>query len=470
MPVEQQKVLLWHPTIHRLYNEDLYYFFLRFSPYNREALQMLKERLTDVGVSGLCLYEVFGDCDVLVRAWLTQTTLAEFYKLLDRYPSLVAYRFFRVLDQKHWAFDRDPDIDAVNRLSSGTTEIKRVQQAIAGARDETIDQYVRAGAAYYRPISDPGLVKFYTALTFEESGRLTIQQENEIRRTLFKIHDEMILKTRPQVRNASIYWGNGFANALLKGMCRNVLLVRNSIVDEIIPRLSGFFPTSTTFIICDRQPYESDNISEEALATFMKGTPPAWIQSWFPDFYKLGADIALTTEVQLQLTSNLTILQSLSEESKREVLRPFLEGVLTSDSRIAVRALLPWFAEAELFLRDNWFRFLGAVTSLEGEVLKEIDFAIRKYLGLLKESGKEVTLGDRLNMYFCALEKYRPKSPLLVGPTQAAELTEIRNQFAHGVMFRYASLLARWKEILRILLWFLPRYEEFARPIKTAET
>jgi hypothetical protein len=452
------KSILWHPIIHTLYSEDLYYFVLRFTPYTRDSLLGLKERLLEKkGATGICLYEILGDYDVLLRAWLTQTMLAEVYRTLDRYPGLVAHPFFRVRQQKHWAFPRDPDKDLLNKLSSSTAGIKTAQEAARSELDEVIHPYVEAGAAYYGTISDPRFVKFYTALTFGESGRLTIQAENDIRHGLFEIHDELVQAKRVSIRNPSIYWGDGFANALFKGMAKNVVVARDFVVDKVVPKLSGYNPATTTFIVCENQPYESEEIGREALSTFMTGTPPMWIQSWFPDFYRLGADAALTIDVQQQLISSHTTIQSLTEDFKREVLRPLLEGVLTDNSRIAVNALLPWFAEAEFFLKENWFPFLKAVTSLEGEPLKDAEFAIRKELELLRESLKEITLGDRLNMYLRALEKYEPASPLLAQKPQTAELTQIRNQFAHGLMLR--DLPTKWKEVLGLLLWFEPQYE-----------
>lgn len=450
-----KNILLWHPLVHRLYyNEGLYYFALRFAPYKQDLLPEIKKCLIEAGINGICLYEVFGEYDVLLRAWLIQSQLAEVYEIFRKFPTLVAYPPFRVKDMKHWAFGHDINRGTLKTPSPET--IRTVQKAARSEADEDISQYVPQELTYYGPVSERGFVKFYTALSLGEPGLLNTEAEKEMKAILFRIHDEQIGAEKPKIKSASVYWGEGFANMMIKGISRDNVKVRDFIVKTVIPKFSGAL-TVTTFIICEGAPYESDEISERALSEFMTGTPPLWVQNWFPDFYRLGADATMIKKVEDWLSLNYNNIQPLSEEFKGEILKPLLQGVITGDSRMAVKTLLPWFAEAEFSLKENWFNFLRAVSCLERDPVANAEFEIKKTLGLLKESKKEITLGDRLNMHLEALKKYQPKSELLAGKVQAAELTNIRNDFAHGDILR--NLSTRWQEVLDLLFWFLPRYE-----------
>ena len=106
-------VLLWHPQVHRYYNEELYYVALRFAPYRRDVKEKLRTALDDQGISGCCLYEIFGTYDILLRVWLTSSLLPRLLKVFEDFPSLTSQPVFRAEDIRHWAFGAEIDESVV---------------------------------------------------------------------------------------------------------------------------------------------------------------------------------------------------------------------------------------------------------------------------------------------------------------------------------------------------------------------
>ncbi|GAG80192.1 unnamed protein product, partial [marine sediment metagenome] len=216
------------------------------------------------------------------------------------------------------------------------------------------------------------------------------------------------------------------ANVMIMGISPNPVEVRNFIVDKIGSKLRGFFVIPTTFIVCNETPYESYYISEDALSKFTIGSLPLFIRSWFPDFYRLGANANIIMQIQHKLVNHENEVTSLTSDFKREILKPLLQAVMTDNAGMAVRAVLPWFAEVEHYLAENFFPFLASISSLQGDDLANAEFDIRKSLGLLREITKEITLANRLKMYYLALRKYRNKNVLFSDNNKCDRLTEIR--------------------------------------------
>ena len=124
---------------------------------------------------------------------------------------------------------------------------------------------------------------------------------------------------------------------------------------------------------------------------------------------------------------------------------------------MAIASVLPWFAEVELSLSENWFPFLSKISGKVGEELKSLELELRTRLGLRREQIKEITLGDRLNLYLESAKQF--DVPLTeASQPMPAELTQIRNLFAHGTILR--ELKRRWEAIFDLLLWFYPTYRK----------
>ncbi|MFC1929501.1 hypothetical protein ACFLW6_01340 [Chloroflexota bacterium] len=466
----RQNILLWHPQVHDFFGENLYYFMLRFKGYNRNHLETLKQQLEKEGIVGFCLYEVFGEFDILMRIWLTLNGFHIINRILETFSNLMAYPFYRIIDQNHWAFTEYPNESNLQELLSNKSIIDTIQRQRSQENTKTIiEQYEKGNVLRYKPRSSG--TKFYTTLTFGENGTISRRQEIEIKETMKRIQkDARSNQLEFKVKELSLYFcEQGIAHVLIKGVTDDVGGVRNLVVNQIIPETRGLFPETTTFVIAEEDPYESDDISTEALEKYSIGTPPLWIQLWFPNFYDIASDTSKLMTVQTILIDNRETIQSISEEHRLQVIKPLLEGVLSGQPENAIASILLWFARTEAFLGNEeiFIGYLRYLTGGQGKEVQEIHLEIKRKLGITKEEigDKYITLGNKLEKYVEAVKRFTPNAELINITPQPAELTHIRNWFAHGEIF--SNFDNEWQNIFKLFLWFLPLYESILSSIKT---
>lgn len=456
-----ESVLLWHPAVHTLFNEHLHYFALRFSAYQRAHLDSLKQRLDDAGISGYCAYEVLGEYDVVLRVWLTAGLLSRIDRILNELPSLLSFPYFRTIEQRHWGFAPSPDEASLSTLPNQVEAMREAQgEAKEGRRGRRIKAFEHDGLLLFEPLSDRANVKFYTAITFGRPGAMDRLARDRVRVTLFDLSEEVLAMRRTKSRpifDMSVYLGEGFADVLIKGKCGTVVQARDFVVERVVPLIEAFMPVTTTFAVCEDKPHEADYVNETSLTTFMTGTPPGWIESWFKNLYKLGGDVSLSQRIKGRLEENEDTILQMDDDFKENVLAKFLESIITKDAGPGVREVLFWFSQVEGRLRETWYPFLRELTELGGKEAESAEFEFRRKLGLSREEKKELALGDWLNLYIAVLKKHRPESPLLKEKVLPAELSDVRNLFAHGRMTN--ELSTQWERVLELLLWFVPWYE-----------
>ena len=453
----QKPILLWHPQIHEFFNETLYFFALRFRGYSRSHIERLRGEMLGQGIRGICLYELFGAYDILVRAWLTSTMFAVVDGILEETPALASHpAVFKVTDMMHWAFPNLPDGEALKILLADKERINVAQEQAENEEKQSFDQYESSGIAKYSALGDQTI--FYTTLNFSQLPVISLAVEKEIKGVLTGVYRNC-LAGKCAVSKVNIFFGEGFSYALIKGAVNSLQGARDFIVEELVTSLKNLVPETTTFATCERNPYESDNISRDGIEHFQLGSSPLWIETWFPELYRLGSTPSEALAIESFLSSCQKDVQLLPEDQKISLLRPILEAVLTNDPRRAVTAVLPWFAEIESTLADNktWFSFLRATTNLDSTALMEEDVRIREAVGLGRDTPKDITLGDILNKYVKALQDHDSESLANMGTPQPSELTHVRNVFAHGEIF--SSLKDEWKRTVELLLWFLPLYD-----------
>ena len=71
---------LWHHEIHsRIGNEQLLFVLAGFDPvYKRErVIEETKRALTDLGIRSYALWELIGDHDLMIQAWLPRRVHAD---------------------------------------------------------------------------------------------------------------------------------------------------------------------------------------------------------------------------------------------------------------------------------------------------------------------------------------------------------------------------------------------------------
>jgi len=406
-------------------------------------------------------YEVFGAFDVILKVWLTPSSLPVILSVLASRGALAAYPVFRVEEMRAWPFREPLEESLLGDLPRDGLNVENIQTKIEeGVLPPEVEELVKRGIAHIFH-GEEG-VRFFSALRFEEA--LSIKQERFVKEQLFALHD-VPMEAPGTLRNCSVYWGQGFGKVFVEGLTDDVVGVREGFVERVVQGLGGMFPEITTFTICQSDPHEDDRIGRDALGQFSAGKPAGWIEQWFPDIIAASRDAETYMAVQNVLEQHRDEIEVLSDDRKRNLIAPLARAVLTGDSDEVVRTLLPWFArvEADLHSDKMWFGFLRALLGQSGKDIRDVSNSLRDSIGLGREKGKFIALGDQLDLYIHAIKEHDPESQLLELDPKPAEVTQIRNEFAHGAFFDERRFVSRWKEVLSLLLQFIPLYDAIQR-------
>ncbi len=260
------RFLVWNPGVHHLYGEDLHFFLIRARFFGADFRQWVETTLQACGIRGYCIYQVFGDYDVLVRAWLTRAKHERFQTRLDENPQISNVAEFRSNEIRYLWANR-----AVTRTQE--EEQKRIGQAV-------LDHGGRAKLTTFQanPDADPGLlvklkesrllldyrgadvgsprqpvgVKFFCFFDVAAAIDLT-SVGGELQKY---ISEQAVAITMP-----SLYlgMGTGCGPLLLKGIAPDVYGV-----SDIVLRLLRGWPyiglVSKTYIVCAPDWKESDEV------------------------------------------------------------------------------------------------------------------------------------------------------------------------------------------------------------------
>jgi len=153
--------LQWHPVLHEeIGRETLHYWFLSFSSsYEWDLVRTeLLALLGRLHVYSFALYELMGDCDVLLRVWLPRGTSSSFRVELRR--CLAGYglsedRLFSVEEVlRHWPFAPDGK-GAISGIGENGT--MPGPETIAAANEKLLDE-LGAGDEVLGPLVEDGLL------------------------------------------------------------------------------------------------------------------------------------------------------------------------------------------------------------------------------------------------------------------------------------------------------------------------
>ena len=88
------RLIVWHPSVHHKFGEQLYFFEVKPDTYNNWFKITIEEILRSCDVQGWCLYEVYGFYDVLIRAWMTHEQRLLFEKELNKQANIMKFNEF----------------------------------------------------------------------------------------------------------------------------------------------------------------------------------------------------------------------------------------------------------------------------------------------------------------------------------------------------------------------------------------
>jgi hypothetical protein len=216
--------LQWHPSLHEaIGQETLHYWFLSFSSsYEWELVRTeLVALLRRLHVYSFALYELMGDCDVMLRVWLPRGTSSSFR--LELRQCLAGYglseqRLFSVEEVlRHWPFapsgkgDIEGAGDSVKTPDPAT--IAKANERLldeAGADDELLGPLVEDGLLGPRNHLDDQVAGVKIVTLLKPKGDLDNAQIHSLAKGI-----SGVLDSQEWIRQRSLYQVEGRAVFLL---------------------------------------------------------------------------------------------------------------------------------------------------------------------------------------------------------------------------------------------------------------
>ena len=418
--------------------ETLFYYLVRVRPFDLDQIvDRMVSILEDLRLRSVRVFPVFGQWDILIRAWLHPTLINSFQTQLNSKlaDSIKAHHTFAVSKIIRRWYERGQDID--NHLLENLDE-STLRQVQSGQNSTLLNKLIDGQIVQIRDKPTVTAISFFIAMNLDMGTNA--------------IYDDLIgalndyLSNNPDVKNASIYRGYGFCQVLFKGQVQdyfNIAKLTNTISRQF---KSVGINTETFLLHGPTHIIGNDGIGE---TTFLglKGKN-LFVQSIIPELY--DDDFSIRHDIERFVDSEARNKEFTTEDKK--LIRGYLVGLLSNDVTQMASTLFSYFTGLERFLRTNHARFIGTKTK---RPLKEAYKAIG-----LEPSKKHLALGDLLRLYSDVIEGTDPQNKHLSGNWE--DIATIRNQIAHGD----EGFDTKWKEHLKVLFTQLPRLNQLVSIIE----
>jgi hypothetical protein len=245
--------LVWDHSVHQSFGEDCIYCLLRASQPDSRLVETLERRLTEAQITSSCVYLIFGQWDILIRMWGTPSKAKRFVKLVREDTSYIEESdVFNVDDIVYMWADRQSDRSSIGQFRECIESVCREADTTGlSFSDNRLHRLREAGLIHQLQQAYPTCVKFYIALEQPSGDSMNRVVQSELQ--MFVTRGDLGLQ------NVSIYCGKGFARYLIKAVVKNydgVSRCVRALLDHTLLR----HLRSTTYLIADRNPNESDHI------------------------------------------------------------------------------------------------------------------------------------------------------------------------------------------------------------------
>ena len=398
----------WHERVHLRLGENLYYFFLKLSPFDTKRTRKELERLIkDHQLGSVRAFEIFGAYDLIVRAWLHPNIVSQFRAWLTgaMKEHLRATHTFEVTNIDHrWYRSADPKILA--KLDDDT--IRKAQD-----KGIQLDSLIHDGVVTFREKApdEERLIRFFTTVYLEDpSGHEDIVTE---------VLEE--LATNNSLNYLTIDRGYGLCSLLIKGESQDYFAIAN--VPQWISRHYRARVTTETFLCFSSMPCVGAELIGEATFHAMQGKD-LFVYALLPEIYDHHLDrkrkddvLAFLKGLRDKTEDGLTL-----READKALIHDSLTGYLMDSPTEAAKALFGLFADTERYLRSSYEEVLA-----RKNVLKTATDNAK----VVTESKKHVTLGDMLAILYQGGVLLNEKR---LQWDRGSEFAKFRNTLMHGAL------------------------------------
>lgn len=203
-------IYLWHPRIHSVIrNEKLIYALAAFDPvYKRDrVVPEVKQALGDMGIRSYSLWELIGDHDMMIQAWVpVALSLTDFQTKIDEFTSVDVDIMPMVVDNfiDHWMWE-DIDLAKAEADISSEDYSDLNEGVVPWTR---IKRYLDSG--YIHAVPSTSKLKFFVRVT-NPNRPIKNHLEHLIRDNAARLF------AQPHFSNGVVMKVSGFASYLITG-------------------------------------------------------------------------------------------------------------------------------------------------------------------------------------------------------------------------------------------------------------
>lgn len=251
------RLIVWHPALHRKYGEQLCLFLLSPDSYNYEYRFEVEKSLRTCGVIGFCIYEIYGNYDLLIRAWMTPEQNQYFMQMLEKETKQeISKKPTYVANDIYYLWSNAPDELTKEVLNSVDIERAINLQSAAGDSEYSAD-LLKKGIILknilIRPTSKFSGIKFYMGINYSLSvAQPTVREE--LKAFLAETFSEKFIEM-------TIYSLSGAQDFWIKGIAVDSIYDIYDLAMKLVTEYRIYKMKTTTMIVATPRPFESDNIN-----------------------------------------------------------------------------------------------------------------------------------------------------------------------------------------------------------------
>jgi hypothetical protein len=450
----------YHPEVHRRFGERLFYLLLSIRPfYSDKVRKQLDDFTKDKKITSYCYYEVFGDSDVLIRAWFHPEI--EHAEISERITQSIE-GVFHILPfevnaiPEYWALDDDSKLRGSKAFQLITSDnITKIQ-----GKSEDFSKILNEWKSNHLlfELNQTENIKVFIFIRYLTILRKT--REEHLNSSIINTIED--LRETKQGENFSIYKGTGFAQILIKAEVRKTKFFNiNNLVMKLSELVAEYDAFTTTYICTSSDYIEKDLISGKSL-TFFRGKDLA-VAAIIPELY---------SDENIQ---DYNISRELTQEITHWVHDNILNKNLnTNDLNIVHSALVAIICKCD----DDFFdSLLKPLRTFERHLYQNRDHFIHTRVGrknipeLYRELGieksqdmRKLSLGESLNIYRTAI-KINTKDETEKSFLESWDpIVEVRNDVAHGSINPFSE--GNWKKMLSRYLKYSSKFEALKEVIE----
>jgi len=417
---------LWDKAVHEKAEEALFYWLLQIPHYVRGTGSIIKKSLTQsINVEGYCLYEVYGNFDILLRAWLNpdqrRSLGSWFVEHKEEIPTALP---FEVTNYFHWGFDNEELLQAV-KIEQNWETILAAQKGDEKAR--AIAKNAKIGKLDQTTSED-------TMKAFLLLNSPSAPTAGDLDGILANIR-QLFKKEFKDLLQPSLYFGRGFATGIVKVRLPLRAYYRLRDFNLALRSAVGSWGIEiTTLNVAGILTDECDNISEASVRRLRVRI--AQVEALLPGLYSLPIPDERIREVEGFLANNY-YLKKLSDEWLADM-KKLLLSYATSDSDDTMDVISLSIGRMERYLNKNKEIFIKLL-GLSNETHKEL-------FKFIRADTNEPSAGGLFRFYVEALSANGRWTQTKESNETLKAAVELRNICVHG---NYDKLKENWLSHLK---------------------